>query len=158
MKNLLIILFLVATAFIAGVLPLFTNQNRDLYTYFGIHLPLNSDTLWSLVQDWRVKNNLKSYIKDQRLCEIAKIRVHDVESDWSHVKFNDIEYRTIYFQPLAPTAINMGENLARNYASESETLNNWLNSPSHLKNLQASFSHSCIVTDGSYATQIFANF
>lgn len=112
---------------------------------------LDSDKLWSLVQNWRIKNNLQPYTKDQRLCDIANKRLAEIPNDWSHNGF----YKYIYNYPKNTY---FGENLARGYTVEDTTLQDWLFSPEHRKNLNYNFRYSCIETQGTYAVQEFANF
>ena len=104
------------------------------------------DSLWRLVQDWRVKNNYQAYTKSQNMCEIAKIRVKEIQTDWSHDKFQAVRWCE---------NCNLGENLASSYENEAEALSAWEDSPSHLAELSKPYTHSCIEKDGYYITQIF---
>jgi uncharacterized protein YkwD len=51
-----------------------------------------------------------------------------------------------------------GENIAVGYASESEVIKGWLNSPSHCKNLMnGEFKDMAVIRNGSYWTQVLAS-
>lgn len=124
-------------------------QMRESKVVFVTAKTLDQDKLWEAVQDWRVKNNLKPYIKDEYLCILARMRLPEIEKDWSHngaFKRTPSNYKVL------------GENLARGFFDEKETLNAWLASASHAANLRFNFTHSCIQTDKTYAVQMFASY
>lgn len=108
---------------------------------------LNAETISLLVNKWRQSEGLKPFTKSDFLCNIAQSRIAKVKNNWSHEGFEGSRFCT--------TACNLGENLAKEYISEEETLDAWLHSSSHAANLRATYTKSCIVTDGSYAVQIF---
>ncbi len=110
---------------------------------------INQEILWSLVQNWRIENNLQPYTKNQTLCTIASTRLNEVQNNWSHNKFLD---RFAYKYPSL-----IGENLAKDWTDEITTFNSWINSPAHLKNLKDSFIYSCLETKDSFAVQIFSS-
>jgi uncharacterized protein YkwD len=110
---------------------------------------LNADKLWSLIQEWRESEGLQPYIKDQRLCEIAKDRADD-----------NIDYHKGFMEkydtPEYPFV--MQENSVWGYSSEEYSLNGWLNSPPHRETLEKPYTHSCVATYKNNAIQIFSNF
>jgi uncharacterized protein YkwD len=109
--------------------------------------PLDAEKLWTLIENWRVSQNLSSYKKNSRLCDVATIRVNDPPLD-NHKLF--LERYQSYPSKIA-------ENLADYAQSEQETLNGWLNSPSHFENLKYQYKYSCIAIKNSYAVQIFSS-
>ncbi len=111
---------------------------------------LNADVLTKDVNDWRVKNGYQPFIQDQRLCNLANERLPEVKIDYSHKRFWDHTNEFTY--------IKLGENLGEDWTNEQQLLNAWLQSPEHLANLQYPYTYSCIVTDGSFAVEEFANF
>ena len=113
---------------------------------------LNANKLFQLVNDWRVQNGYRPFIKSDSLCKIATVRLSEIEKDFSHDGFSAKR-----FFPNAPTGMS-GENLAEKYQTEKTTLNAWLNSPEHLANLKYPYKYSCIETSGTYAVQEFATF
>jgi len=91
--------------------------------------------------------NRSKYIKDERLCTIAKDRVDDTQLD-NHQGF--IEKYSSY-----PYVIQ--ENLAL-VSSEKKMLKEWLASPGHAAALRKPYTHSCIVCQDRYCVQIFSSF
>lgn len=108
---------------------------------------LNTDNLWSLIENWRQSKGLKPYIKDQRLCDIASDRVDDFDYNHSglYAKYSNYPYV-------------ISENLVWNSADETAALDQWLNSPTHLENLEKPYTHSCIACVNRYCVQIFSSF
>lgn len=111
---------------------------------------LDKKKLWDLVQKFRTGAGYKAYTEDLRLCTIARKRLPEVVTDWSHDGF----YK--YTDDFAHNG--MGENLGRLYETEYMLVVSWINSPTHKENLDKPYKYSCIETDGLYAVQIFANF
>lgn len=116
--------------------------------------PLNADKLFQLVNDWRVQNGYQAYKESEFACNIALKRLPETKINWSHDKF----IQDVQAGRYCSTTCYLGENLAKEYISESDTLTAWINSPEHLRNLKASYTHSCIKIDGMYTVQIFSYF
>lgn len=115
---------------------------------------LSSEKLWEIVNDWRVSQNLPVFTYDGRLCDIAKPRLSEIKTDWSHDGFvDDFESLRVKLKYQ-----KLGENLARAHFTEEGTLSSWLNSPSHKENLDDSYTHSCIATSDNFVVQIFAKY
>lgn len=108
---------------------------------------LDSDKLWSLIQEWRQSQGLKPYIKDKRLCVVAQDRADDGFDDHQglYAKYSDYPYA-------------IQENLTSSRLNEDEALNAWLNSPPHRKTLATDYKYSCVATWSATAVQIFSNF
>ena len=116
--------------------------------------PLDDNVLWGLIQDWRVRNGYKAYVRDSRLCVIAEKRVKEIQEDYSHTKFDNTDYS---YLPKG----EITENISLWIAGEENTLNGWLDSPSHRATLEKSYRSSCVATGGVYgqsAVQVFASF
>lgn len=111
---------------------------------------VNSEKLWSLIQEWRTVNGFQPYTKDQRLCNIAEDRVTD-SFDY-HQGFKDKYYTYPY---------ELTEIITEGY-DEQDMLSRWLYSASHSAALRMSYKYSCVATANgnpfSYAVQIFSNF
>ena len=105
-----------------------------------------SENILAHVQDYRNKNGKSLYIQSDFLCSIAEKRIEVIKSDWSHNGFLNTKYCD---------NCTLGENLARNYLFADQTVNSWLDSPTHKANLDRNFTHTCIATDGNYVVQIF---
>jgi uncharacterized protein YkwD len=134
--------------------PIVEAANPPQYTPPPAPPELNSEKLWSLVQAWRQSAGFKTYTKDRRLCEMAQVRLGQIKTDWSHYQFQGVVDRYFY----GKYDYSVGENLAREEISEQSTLDQWLLSPDHRENLDAPYKYSCIVTEGGYAVQFFANY
>lgn len=106
--------------------------------------------LWSLVNEWRISQNLSSYTEDQRLCNLTEIRLKETSSDNSHNGFwkhiNDFPHN------------GLAENLTSDYIFEESSLGGWLNSPPHRKTLEDNYKYSCLKCLGDRCVQLFANF
>lgn len=118
-----------------------------------IPLELNADTIFNLVNEWRVSQKLAPFKKKDGLCDAAKVRIYEIEKDWSHEGF---EYSRIKrFSGYAST--EFGENLADFITgTENDVLNGWLNSSEHLKNLKDSFIYTCVISDGGHVVELLA--
>lgn len=123
-------------------------------TIFGIFLlnypklrrPLNGEILFNLTQSLRSKYHLEPYIKSEFLCQIAQKRLLVVEKKFSHDGF--------YYKYFCDDCY-LGENLAEGYDTEIQVVTAWELSQTHLENLLAAFTHSCLKTDGFFVVQIF---
>jgi cysteine-rich secretory family protein len=106
--------------------------------------PIN---LFSLVQKYREDHGLTAYTKSDFLCQVASTRLPEIKTNWSHEGFSSKRF--------CSGNCYLGENLARQEGSDSATLNAWLQSPEHKENLDAPYTHSCLVSDGMYTVQEF---
>lgn len=127
--------------------------------YFGFILyqqqtkTVNTQLLWSLVQKWRIDNQLPAYTLDTLTCTTAIIRSKQIQTDWSHQGFLANPERW-----CGGNACHIAENLASNIKDEQTILNLWLQSPRHLANLKADYPYACIACDQNYCAQIFARY
>lgn len=114
---------------------------------------VDQDVLFNLVQQWRMENNLQTYVKSDLLCKIAEIRVREIYSDFSHrgLKGKAAKY--------CPNSCLLSENIAENIVTgEADVLKAWLNSPPHAAALRQDFKYSCLRSDGIEVVQLFSNF
>ena len=124
LKELSIILFLIALAMIGG-------------NYYKKKTP---SELWTLVNDYREQEGLTKLDTNHTLCEFANTRAKEIMSDWSHDGWKeDKKYRKLFS--------SSGENLAK--WSETENvgqaiLGAWINSPTHKKILRGDYEYGCI--------------
>jgi len=117
------------------------------------HPYLSAEKLTALVNDWRVSQGLQPYIKDERLCVIAKDRIK--AGDDNHAGFI-AKLKSNYYQ-LPPGSI-VSENSDWGFTTEDAALRAWLHSPGHLANLKKPYIYSCLATDKYNALQIFSSF
>src|SRR3990170_3380044 len=123
------------------------SMNTTMNEGTAILLPLRTSksisdvTLWSLIQEWRVNNNLTPFVKDESLCQSERAikRLQEIKTNWSHEGYERDNF--------CPNCYMTGENLAKNSLSEKELLDKWLNSPTHRENLEKPYTHACILTD-----------
>lgn len=153
------------TLFVLGLfVVLFLNSGVTAYkamqpspTLAPTSIPnLSADKLLNLVNDFRASKDLNKLAFDPKLCPLAEKRLQQIYTDFSHNKFEDTSYEYL------PSG-TIGENLAKDYAIESDTVSRWVSSPSHLKNIVDSrYTNTCIVTGvngvHNYAVQIFSSF
>lgn len=116
--------------------------------------PIDAIRLSSLVNDWRYNNYLQPFKKNDKLCGLALTRANQIIKDWSHSQFIPEERKIV-----APGTV-FGENLAKDYQTEEEVLNGWLNSPPHRKVLaNLNYTQMCIACENSYcALELSGNF
>lgn len=137
-----------------GLIALPTSE-KDVYQPVLVEMPtpkpdtLEEEVLWSTVQEWRMREGNPTYIKDESLCELARLRLPEIRQDWSHNGWLSRK----------PTGyILFGENLAKGFVDEDQTLSAWLDSPGHAANLRRPYTHSCIQTEDGYAVHLFASY
>lgn len=113
-------------------------------------LIFSEEKLWSLVNEWKINQGSNPYIKDQRLCNLANVRLEEIrlknnhDGFWNHT--NDFPHK------------ELAENLSSDYIFEDKALIGWLNSPPHRKTLEHDYKYSCLKCLGDRCVQLFANF
>lgn len=144
--------FLIAFLLIAAVLFISREYSSSLGKPTKIDIQLNEEKLFELTNKWRLENSLNSYVKSELLCGFANKRLEEIKLDFSHNGFNSKSQDFL----VATKYDSIGENIAKDYVSEEKTLEGWLNSPSHLKALEADYTDSCIKCGDRYCVHIFA--
>jgi len=110
---------------------------------------INERDLFDLIQRWRYDKYLDPYVKSDAICKFAELRLQEIKADFSHDKF--------YSTKNPPcSSCQYGENIAEGYNFSEEVLNAWINSPTHLENLEKDFKYSCIKTNGFYTVHTFS--
>lgn len=138
--SLLLILF---CAFRFGPALAKSLSNSELYK-----IPINAEKLMQLVNEWRVGQGFQPYEKSGELCNIALKRSIEIQTNYSHDKFES-DYASY------PSVVQ--ENINRGHYTELRSLTSWLDSPPHLATLEKPYKYSCIATQGNYAVQVFSN-
>lgn len=108
--------------------------------------------LTTIVNEWAMKEKGYTYKELPELCDVAALRLNQIQRDFSHKGFEE-SYLQFY---KIIKAYRMGENLSKNIMNEEMVLEAWLNSPLHREVLDDSYTHMCIETDGNYVVQLFA--
>lgn len=160
MKKLFFLIIVIVLSFLIGAgfsrvafrepVPTSTPEPKQEPTLTPIPFQgLNSDKLWSLIQEWRQSQGLSPYIKDQRLCKIAELRAPEVNAEKiPHAGF---------LQRYSTYPYVLSENIVYDSISENLAFDKWLNSASHAATLRANYIYSCVATDKDDAVQIFSN-
>ena len=156
-KKLLLILLALFVVFLGALFLKNPSVSRkDSFpqpTPFPTPETVTEDEMWNVVQKWRVSTNRKEYTKSETLCRMASIRLEEIKTDWSHKGFKRVA------STVAKSFYFVGENLAVNFIEESVVLQNWLDSPSHRRNLEnRNFQYSCIKTSGNFVVHIFGGY
>lgn len=106
--------------------------------------------LWQLINEWQTSQGFKPYIEDSRLCTLAKTRIAEIKTNWSHDGFwqhkNDFTHN------------GLAENLSKDWFTEEDAFQAWLDSPPHRKNLNDYYAYSCLRCEDNICVQEFANF
>ena len=119
-------------------------------------IPFEADEhkIWLSIQSWRAVQQKRQYDESALLCKYAYQRLNEVQTDWSHDGFfpvsHEIKRQTGF--------TNTGENLAHNIYTNDGYLQQWLDSPSHKKNLDENFTESCLRCSGTYCVQLFGKY
>lgn len=111
---------------------------------------LNSDKEWLLIQNWRKSQNLREYMKDERLCKIANDRAIETNS------LGQTDNHAGLIERYSNYPYVISENVTGS-TSEEGILNNWLDSVPHAKALKTNYNYSCVKCDGIWCVQIFSN-
>ena len=98
---------------------------------------LNEEKAFIRLNRWRSANKLAPFKKSDDLCDVAHIRVQQIETDFSHDKFLNRNYQRSYI---------MSENIAYGQDSEDELIWQWDRSPKHSQAMRGDWSHACIAT------------
>lgn len=147
MKSILFVLFVVLVIWLAFRLPSFPVA-PTIQEPTPTPINLDAEKLFEIIQSWRTSENLQPYVKDERLCEIARTRVTEDEPQDNHAGLYK-RYRNL------PYLISENTTIALN---EQGALNLWLDSPPHAKALREKYQYSCVACKGNYCSQIFSNF
>lgn len=128
---------------------IFVKSNSEI-SISPIPYIFSQSKLWQLINDYQIKNGWQPYIESSNLCNLADKRLIETSTDWSHNGF--------YIHAKDFDNLNLGENLAKGYGTERLTLESWINSPTHKKNLTDPYRYSCLRCDKDRCVEIFGNF
>jgi uncharacterized protein YkwD len=136
-----------------GVTFAFATTGFTMFS-FSENQEIEKSELFTLINEWRKENGYSEYQEHPFACLLAEERLPQVTKNWSHNGFLDSvsEIRTKF--PETEDSV-FGENLAKDSLYEQKTIDAWITSPSHLKNLEYDAPYSCIATDGNYVVHIF---
>ncbi len=113
---------------------------------------LSEQVLWNTVNNWRSSQGLATYAKSEILCDFATQRLGEIKTEYSHAGMS--RHLEEWFRQSGYAELS--ENLSFVSRDENETLQGWLNSPSHRAALMSNYKYSCIKADGFSAVQLFA--
>lgn len=146
MKSFIIILLVVVTSLSLVILNASKQVTANVVLPKEEKTTLTNSGLWDSINQWRTRSGYTEYLKSDKLCQIADIRLTEIELNFSHEGFSADKFNYVG---------KIGENLISEVDTNNDALMSWIHSPNHLKLLSDSFTHSCIKTSGTYAVQIF---
>jgi hypothetical protein len=103
-----------------------------------------------LLQKRQISLKKPLYIESQFLCDMASIRLEEIQINWSHEGFSAKRF--------CPKDCIIGENLARGYLTESMIIVAWENSPSHLYELNYPYKYFCVKSQNNYTVLTLGNY
>ena len=84
---------------------------------------------YNIVNDVREENNVDRLVWDENLENVSDVRSKEISESFSHTRPNGSAWYTVN------SNIQGGENLAYGYNNAEDTVNAWLNSPTHKENI-----------------------
>lgn len=121
-------------------------------------LPLSDETLWDLMQKTRQEKGLPLFIKDQRLCEFAKIRVQRAYEHYDKFKIGN---HYLFKEDLNNfSGIESGVYVSENAgwgATAEEQMTNTYDSQPHRETFEGNWKYACVATKGKAAIEIYSN-
>lgn len=105
---------------------------------------LSSFRMWQLSEEWRAKNNLPPYNKNDLMCNFAAVRAYEIQSDFSHTKFSaDSTLKSILWQD---GFVILDENIMRaDVKAEEYAFGLMLESPPHKQAMEKRHTDACII-------------
>lgn len=117
---------------------------KSLLLFLAVFPLFASADMLGRLNDWRFGQGMPNVEHSDALCEIASIRLSDIQQDFSHAGLRVlIEKRYGYWY----------ENLAREgwrIRGERGVFNAWLRSPKHKDILQSDMQYVCILNEGKF--------
>jgi uncharacterized protein YkwD len=135
--------------------PYMFKSEEAVAPVYTLQTPVELDeyVIYELVNKERSNHKLKELRLDPALCEYTEFRLSQIKVNFSHNGFKQTSLQYVQENNLK----QVGENLVKDYASESATVHDWMNSPTHRENiLDATYKDTCVRCDGQYCVQIFA--
>lgn len=116
---------------------------KNLISAYVDTFEINTDEVLNKVNNFRQENGLKTLIKNDKLCSVARTRLTEVGSNWSHKGFSAARFCVVN--------CHIGENLARDFKSEQTIVDGWKNSPTHRDvMLMSDMKYGCVASNGQY--------
>lgn len=113
------------------------------------HAEVRQDEVLSLVNDYRIANEVEPLTYDTSLQEAADIRATESIAVWSHTRPDGSDWWTV-------DAKVYGENLGYGYGTAEELVSAWIASPTHRANLlQPRFKVMALGVSGDHYAQEF---
>ena len=147
MKKIILFVLILGILFFVSLLYFFNHSDEILYSSYKT----NPDKVLRLVSEWRVSHGLSPISKNKHLCKIAKERAVEVQTDWSHDKFNGPRV-------CNPVACEAGENLSKEIPLEDSILYAWEMSPTHLAVLNhSSYKYGCVEENNGFVVLLMSD-
>jgi len=127
-----------------------TFADSEVYSANEVELAIN---------EYRKSKGLSELKRHDPLCDLAKIRVYEIQDDWSHEGFEarkngELFDRFCNIEKIRCTAI--GENLAEGFYSAEAVMNGWETSVKHNQNMLYAYNVQCVAIDEGYVVSLFA--
>lgn len=111
------------------------------------------------INKFRESNGLNTLERYDPLCDLAKVRVYEIKTDWSHDGFEkrseDIYTRFCNRDPIVCT--HAGENLAKGtFENEMDLIDGWANSEGHRENMLSNYNVQCVAASENHYVSLFA--
>lgn len=113
---------------------------------------LKKAEIWDVLQQWREQKGYVPYVESERVCEVAKTRLREIQQRFDHSQFRAHRFCN------EGEICKIAENLAKGQTTAEQVVNDWLASPVHATNLNGGFHESCVATDGYHVVHIFATY
>jgi len=140
-----------------GVIPgiLMNTSNEAIITWSK----LDENNIEAEINVIRKENEKNELTKYEPLCELAKIRVEEIKTDWSHKGFENRneEIYTRFCNKNNIVCTSAGENLAKgSFKTEKEVAIEWFNSPEHKENMLGEYNVQCVAASENHFVSLFA--
>lgn len=163
MKRIIILFVGVISVFVLMTITYYYGYNEAMKDnppqktkFLAVDNGMTEDTLKALTQSWRIDNGYETYdTKNEFLCKVAEQRVKQLEEGFNHDGFRsgaDLWYSI-------SQAKGLGENLVTGFGTSRESFDAWLQSPTHLENLESKeFNTLCIKCMNDNCVQMFGSY
>lgn len=112
---------------------------------------LNADLIFGLVNKHRTDIGLPALIKDEKTCNIAKLRAPQIYDEL----FVTFKYHSGFYALNLPYWST--ENIIY-YDTEQGAVDWWLNDPGHRRVIEGDYKYSCVACYGNACSQIFTSY
>lgn len=120
---------------------------------------IDSNLVEQEINNFRKRNNKNELTQYEPLCKLAKIRVEEIKTDWSHNGFEsrNEEIYTRFCNTNNIICTSAGENLAKGtFINAKEVVDEWEKSEGHKENMLDEYNVQCIAVSENHYVSLFA--